>query len=394
MFYADVGNQLNLLIIVCFSLLNFVFAVTLGRANRSMLALGAAFFTPFVFSVASFLSPQETLAELYINIADIALLLILLLVLRAGLKHPPANSLFTLVCMLPPILLLAAGILRSRLYFMLAPFVNTSLAVSASTLGLYLLRKEKGYGSFLFWGMLCALAGAVIRAFPREGILICLYLVSKFSEYLLFFIYFCGETSKALTSKVAESEKMLSDLDRSINLEVKKRLWEIERSNKRLADMAKTDALSKALNKAAITAVIENLTTSRSAGVFSIFMFDIDDFKRLNDTQGHIEGDKCIRRIAFLAKSCIREVDSLGRYGGDEFIVVLPGVEIERAREIAERFRKKVEESGAPHLTVSIGVSAYPNDGSTTNDLIAAADKGLYVSKSKGKNSVSHKKLF
>ena len=151
-----------------------------------------------------------------------------------------------------------------------------------------------------------------------------------------------------------------------------------------------TDLLTKTLNKITILNIIEKLITSKREKVFSILMFDIDDFKTINDTLGHIAGDLCLRTLAIIASNNIREVDYIGRYGGDEFIIVLPNLAENEAQFVAERFRNKVNETSNPKLTVSIGIATYPRDGETVKDLLSAADKALYKSKSKGKNTISH----
>jgi diguanylate cyclase (GGDEF)-like protein len=102
----------------------------------------------------------------------------------------------------------------------------------------------------------------------------------------------------------------------------------------------------------------------------------------------------CLKTLALIASSNIREVDHLGRYGGDEFIIVLPTLEAKEAKFVAERFRKKINETSNPRFTVSIGIATYPNDGQTVKDLISAADKGLYKAKSRGKNTICHATLF
>jgi diguanylate cyclase (GGDEF)-like protein len=152
--------------------------------------------------------------------------------------------------------------------------------------------------------------------------------------------------------------------------------------------------LTKTLNKITILNVIEKLISSKKENAFSILMFDIDNFKVINDSLGHVTGDMCLKTLALIASSNIREVDHLGRYGGDEFIIVLPTLEAKEAKFVAERFRKKINETSNPRFTVSIGIATYPSDGQTVKDLISAADKGLYKAKSKGKNAISHATLF
>jgi diguanylate cyclase (GGDEF)-like protein len=127
----------------------------------------------------------------------------------------------------------------------------------------------------------------------------------------------------------------------------------------------------------------------------SLITMDIDDFKVYNDTLGHQAGDKILKELATLLKNQSRKMDYVCRYGGEEFTVILPHTNKEEAYMIAERLRQDiakhpfVHEEILPHkkLTVSIGLSSYPKDGTLPADLIAASDKALYQAKSKGKNN-------
>jgi len=121
------------------------------------------------------------------------------------------------------------------------------------------------------------------------------------------------------------------------------------------------------------------------------FFFDVDNFKGINDKQGHSAGDRVLKKITQIAKENIRGFDVLGRYGGDEFLIILPGTTISDALFVAERFRKKVcMQSGT---TISIGIASYPEDGKTVQQIVDIADKGLYESKNKGKNTITHYKI-
>jgi diguanylate cyclase (GGDEF)-like protein len=215
-------------------------------------------------------------------------------------------------------------------------------------------------------------------------------LFTRLSAYAAFLYYFYSRTYNEFTKKISESEKRIESMENSLHKEIKKRTFEIERSNERLLEISKTDMLTRTLNKITILNLIDKLISSKKVEIFSILMFDIDNFKAINDSLGHVTGDKCLKTLADIASSNIREVDYVGRYGGDEFIIVLPTLSENEAKFVAERFRKKVNETSNPRFTVSIGIATYPYDGQTVQDLISVADKGMYKAKSKGKNTICH----
>ncbi|MCX5668072.1 MAG: GGDEF domain-containing protein [Candidatus Omnitrophica bacterium] len=139
----------------------------------------------------------------------------------------------------------------------------------------------------------------------------------------------------------------------------------------------------------------EELQRSKRHGFkFSFLMIDIDDFKRCNDTYGHLVGDAVLKETAHIAKGSTREIDLTARYGGEEFSIILPETDRAGAMLVAERIRKKIEENiftaydEKLKVTVSIGLAVYPDDSQEAPDLIEAADKALYAAKSSGKNIV------
>lgn len=126
----------------------------------------------------------------------------------------------------------------------------------------------------------------------------------------------------------------------------------------------------------------------------SVLLIDVDHYKQINDRMGHNVGDAVLQKIASLVKSSIRTKDIVGRFGGDEFIVILPNAELEAAGAIAERilqrtFREEFAEDGNPlKVTLSIGCVGWkgaPQDYDI-NAIIAAADKALYAAKAGGRN--------
>jgi diguanylate cyclase (GGDEF)-like protein len=136
----------------------------------------------------------------------------------------------------------------------------------------------------------------------------------------------------------------------------------------------------------------------RYKSTFSLLMFDIDHFKKFNDTYGHLQGDRIIRDIARQLTRSIRQVDFPARYGGEEFAVILPAVDIKGALVVAERIRRKIEtfafpsaDGGAPlHVTISVGVTEFDAESAyAPSEIIREADRALYQSKERGRNLVT-----
>jgi diguanylate cyclase (GGDEF)-like protein len=120
----------------------------------------------------------------------------------------------------------------------------------------------------------------------------------------------------------------------------------------------------------------------------SLLMFDLDNFKKYNDTRGHIEGDRVLEKVGKIVSQCIRQkVDSGYRYGGDEFAVILIGVKTDRASEIAERLRNLVEDAKVGDITISIGLVEYNSDRDI-EQFVKSADEAMYVAKGQGGNQV------
>ena len=134
----------------------------------------------------------------------------------------------------------------------------------------------------------------------------------------------------------------------------------------------------------------------RRAGDLSLLMIDIDDYKRYNDTCGHLMGDRALRIIGVVLRRIARSTDIAARYGGEEFTFILPDTDSEGAMTMGERVRREVENEMFPdaegeptvRLTVSVGVAVWPQDGLAIDEIVGAADAGLYEAKRAGKNRV------
>ena len=161
-----------------------------------------------------------------------------------------------------------------------------------------------------------------------------------------------------------------------------------------LRQQALTDALTGCYNRRAFELQLErdlHLAT-RMRQPLALIMMDLDDFKLINDRAGHGVGDNALRILAESLRGELRAVDTAVRFGGDEFAIILPQANIEGAQIVAERLRKRVEQTEVPgygHITASFGTAAFPLHASSGETLVMAADRALYHSKHAGRNRIS-----
>jgi diguanylate cyclase (GGDEF)-like protein len=179
------------------------------------------------------------------------------------------------------------------------------------------------------------------------------------------------------------------------NKKVKKINAKLLEINQELDKYSRTDVLTGLSNRRDFTEKInyELSRVHRSKKTFSILMCDIDYFKKVNDTYGHDCGDYVLIYIADLLRTTLREQDIIARWGGEEFIILLPDTSLKGAKEIAEKLRRRVAREQYVYnnkkfkLTVSIGISGY-EEGHSIDDCIKIADESLYVAKETGRNKV------
>lgn len=389
MYYSDTYDKIIFMVIMCSSFFNFAFTMSMNKAASLFKLLGAVFFIPFIICCSGFLFAENTPASLVISISELCLSAVIFLLMLHAYNDRNYNVKLIAIFAVSTILAAYASITEQFILCTFSYRLRSTLIAIFITASL-LLAKKKKVEQKISIPLIIWLAGIVLGFNENHAYIKHIVQIAKLTAYSLFSVFFYKIIYKSYSEKIKEAERLIESMKHSMNKEVRKRIFEIERSNERLLEMTKTDLLTKAFNKITILNIIERLINSKKNEVFSILMFDIDNFKTINDSFGHVTGDLCLKTLANIASNNIREVDYLGRYGGDEFIIVLPTLAENEARFVAERFKKKVNETSNPKFTVSIGIATYPYDGYTVKDLISAADKGLYKSKSRGKNTISH----
>jgi diguanylate cyclase (GGDEF)-like protein len=156
---------------------------------------------------------------------------------------------------------------------------------------------------------------------------------------------------------------------------------------------AVSDGLTGLFNHAYfLQALRQEVLRSKRHGLrAALLLLDLDDFKRVNDERGHVEGDRVLMKTAAIVRDSVREIDVAARYGGEEFAVLLPDTSRLGAFVVAERIRRRVEERfsrGRTPVTLSGGLAIFPEDAVTPADLVVQADAGLYGAKASGKNRI------
>ncbi|OEU77916.1 MAG: diguanylate cyclase response regulator [Desulfobacterales bacterium C00003060] len=219
------------------------------------------------------------------------------------------------------------------------------------------------------------------------------------------YIYFIIVTARGEKQCVVEGfeagadDYLIKPFDREelkCRIQIGKRIIDLEH---RLTRLASTDALTGALNRRAFTekVEIEIHRATRENATFSFLLADIDYFKKVNDTFGHQAGDFVLQKFTERLSSCSRPYDFIGRYGGEEFVMCLPGTDVLQARSIAERLRREVEDmsiqpadvSQSIQITASIGVASFRLASKETVDSITMrADEAMYKAKREGRNRV------
>jgi diguanylate cyclase (GGDEF)-like protein/PAS domain S-box-containing protein len=194
---------------------------------------------------------------------------------------------------------------------------------------------------------------------------------------------------------VTERDQLATAM-RAVNDHLMERLSEIQSLQEQLREQAMRDALTGLFNRRYLDEMLERelARALREGHPLTVMMLDIDHFKKLNDTFGHPAGDEVLKALGDMLRHNARTEDIPCRYGGEEFLLVLPNMSLSDARERAEQWRQKFESMQvifgqfSMNATLSIGIATFPGHGRTRDQLVEAADQALYAAKHNGRNRI------
>jgi diguanylate cyclase (GGDEF)-like protein len=254
----------------------------------------------------------------------------------------------------------------------------------------YINKRKKVQLRLFFYGSLLLVFSYAVQFFYRSLYMPEVSVTLKIMAYLLWAAHFslvAREESIACRHELSIAQQTI---EKRTLYAAKNRESKLSQNHRHILESAKRDGLTGALNRISIMDLIENQINNNKDQPFVILMFNIDHFKQINDQYGHAVGDLALKQLAETAENVIRNEDQLGRYGGDEFIIMLPGLNLANAKLVAERLREKVQALIDPDFSISIGIAAYPKDGISVIKLIEHANWAMADAKGKGGNTVSH----
>ncbi len=392
MFFLSLDNQLLFLLLTLFPAALLLMSLTWNSASSDKRIHGFLLISPLLLALLSFLNApvHHDTAEFLLMGGSLSLVVLMALAEFFPGYTNSANLLGLIALVSPFPFLIGAGRLSLPVFKGLTlPAMMFGGVLLLIALILAVKKKESPtirriLGAFFITG------GLLLYYARLDNVPFAVALVFVAFGFILRTVSIYETTYVPMRQKVLEYEAALNKVNANVHHEVIKRVESIEKSNKALLERAQIDSMTGLYGKTAILTNAEMILARRKQDPLSVVMLDIDSFKTINDTQGHPIGDRCLISLAAIAKASFRSNDVLGRYGGDEFTIILPSASPSIAITAAERFRANIEKDSNPKYTVSVGVATYPQDGETVKDLISAADQALYRSKTGGKNQVTH----
>lgn len=222
-----------------------------------------------------------------------------------------------------------------------------------------------------------ALAVIISRSISRP-----LHLLAKYTETAINPKGKINSEFPKIKSTIYEVKQLYQSIDIAFQ-EIKNHIHQLDTA-------IQTDALTGLANRRTFDLVMSEQIQDHIP--FSLIFLDIDFFKKVNDTYGHLVGDDVLKFLAHTMRQLTRDGDLCFRYGGEEFAIIVPYGDHDIAVDIAERLRRKIESTVCPTgelITISLGIAIYPKHGQNANEIIAAADEAMYTSKSEGRNKTT-----
>jgi diguanylate cyclase (GGDEF)-like protein len=266
--------------------------------------------------------------------------------------------------------------------------VEGSVAITFATL---LLVLTGGSASPFFFAYALIVSGAALILAPRLSVLVTAfaigaYLVATFADPSRLPLTVAGQVTVGVN---VAALVLLTYVGTVIAREQR-------RSRDVAIELSTVDSLTGLYNRAYLFAVVDReiQRSARSRRGFCLLMMDLDELKPVNDRYGHFHGDRVLRGVSEIIRHGVRRLDTAARYGGDEFVVLLPETDPNGAYVLAEKIRQGVSDLAIEtpldriRTSLSIGIVTYPEDGRTADELMISADQAMYASKRRGKNRI------
>ncbi len=384
--------------VVVNAVLVLLVALTLVRAGRRTGERGSGGGTPGGSSGAVeragrlLLGSDPGLGPTYDRVVRVVgwafLLAVTSVVAASGLWPETQGSIFVLMAIAAGFLLIVHDVIPDALLGLARPIVEGSVGITFATLLVVLTR---GALSPFFFAYVLIAAGAALVLPPRLTLLVT---ASAVGGYLVGVLADPSVLPLDIPAQVGVSLNIAALVLLVYMAMVVAR--EQRRSRDAAIRLSSIDSLTGLYNRAYFFAALDREIerSTRSKRGFSMLMLDLDGLKPINDLHGHFQGDRVLRGVGEVIRHRVRRIDTAARYGGDEFVVLLPETEPTGAYVLAEKIRSGVAdlgiEAGARRIPTSLSIGAvnFPADGRSADELMIAADEAMYASKRRGKNRI------